>query len=225
MINMQNETTPIVIMKFMDNQYVNSFLEDGLLFMNNVKFFREYEDANVRGDIHEGLAATLRVDNTSVIWGELNINSLVGKIDIRHDTSDKINIYSMTMIRYVDIKEAVNCELKLSDDFTTFGDTCILITGDNISKFFKRLEQAFKKAGIKEWSGKKIQYINRENYHGTMNIFQKFDKYMWQFEWRIGIKQDLDAVYELKLGNLKDIAEVHSTKEMLSHSMKIITDE
>lgn len=209
----------------MENQYVDSFLEDGLLYMNNIKFFREYEDTNVRGDRHEGLAATLRADKTSITYGTLDINSLVGKIDIRHDVTDKINIYSMTMIRYIDIKEALNCELKLSDDFTTFGDACILITGDNISIFFERLEQALEEAGIKEWSGKKVEYFSRQNYHGEMNIFQKFDEYKWQFEWRIGLKQDFDDAYKLELGCLKDIAEVRRTKEILPHPMKIITNE
>lgn len=222
---MKNETTPLVIMKFMENRLVDSFLEEGLLYMNNIKFFREYEDTNVRGDIHEGLSDSLRADRVSVTYGEIELKSLVGKVDIRHDFTDKINIYSMTIIRYIDIKQADNCELKLSDNFTTFGDACILITGDNIAIFFKRLEQALEEAAIKEWSGKKVEYINRQNYHGKMNIFQKFDEYRWQFEWRLGLKQDFDDAYELRLGCLKDIAEVRSTKEILPYLMKITTNK
>ena len=62
-----------VLIKFMDERYVDSFLNDGLLFMNNIDYFRSYEDADValRGDVHEGLAATYKAEGLTITLGSV----------------------------------------------------------------------------------------------------------------------------------------------------------
>jgi hypothetical protein len=76
-----------VLIKFMDEKYVDSFLNEGLLFMNNIDFFRSYEDADValRGDLHEGLAASYKADGLTITFGNHVLEGAVGKVDLRYN--------------------------------------------------------------------------------------------------------------------------------------------
>lgn len=219
---------PLYMIKFMEKQYIKSFLEEGLLYMNNIKFYREYEEKNVRGDIYEGLSATLSPNQVFMKWGEVEFKSLVGKIDIRREADDNINIYSMSMIRLIDVLDTVKNELKLSESFASFGDSCIIISGENIPVFFERLKKALHESKniapiIKDKFATKVEYVNRKNFHGEMTIFQKFNEYNWQYEWRIALRQSKTGhPYELRLGSLKDIAQVYDADELLAESIKMI---
>jgi hypothetical protein len=56
-----------------------------------------------------------------------------------------------------------------------------------------------------------------------MDIFDKFDKYQWQYEWRIAFKQTISkGAYSLKIGNLSDIAQVFETESLIKQPLKLI---
>jgi hypothetical protein len=103
-----------LLIKFMNERYVGSLLNEGLLFMNNIDFFRHYEDSDftLRGDIHEGLAAAYNAEDLVIHFGGHKLEGVVGKVDIRHNLEDETNIYSMTKISDGKIIEAG------ADDFT-----------------------------------------------------------------------------------------------------------
>ncbi len=186
-----------ILLKFIDAQYVDSFLNEGLLFMNNVEFFRKYEDSNfdIRGDAHEGLSASYVAKNLDFYVGDHKIEGAVGKVDARYNHTDETNIFSMTKISDGNIIEAGDEGLILSQKFLKFGDHALIITGRNILEFEKRLKAAV--IGRNEILAfthdnaiaKQVGYLDRENYHGEMNIFNKFKNYSWQYEWRIALKQ------------------------------------
>ena len=220
-----------VLIKFMDERYADSFLNDGLLFMNNIDYFRGYEDADValRGDIHEGLAATYKAEDLTITLGDHVVEGVVGKIDLRYNHEGDTNIYSMTKISDGKILEAGNSGLFLSDKFIKFGNRAVAIYGSNIIEFENRLRNALSK-DINIYTprednvvAKQISYLSREEHHGQMDVFDKFSDYSWQHEWRISFKQKQTVgPYPLKIGNLSDIASVFDTESLIRKPLKLV---
>ncbi|WP_218060156.1 hypothetical protein, partial [Aliivibrio sp. 1S128] len=225
-----------VLIKFMDEQYVNSFIDDGLLFMNNIEYFRKYEGEEngelVRSDMAEGLAVSMQSEKVNVTFNGLELGGLTGNIDVRYNHEDKTNIYSMTRISDQDILDAGELGLYLSKKFQKFGNKAVLIAGKNIEKFHERLEEKINNATdiytINESNiiAAQVEYVRRDEHHGNMGVFRKFDSYAWQHEWRIAFKNNqLSGPYSLKLGSLKDIAIVFDTETLISEPLKFTVRE
>lgn len=220
-----------VLIKFMDEQYVDSFLNEGLLFMNNIDYFRSYEDADValRGDDHEGLAASYKAQELTITFGGHQLEGAVGKVDVRYNHEGDTNIYSMTKISDGKILEACDSGLMLSEKFNNFGNRAVLICGSNIIEFESRLKIALSKdlniytPREDNLLAKQVSYVSREEHHGQMDVFNKFSDYAWQNEWRIAFKQKRGSgAYLLKIGSLSDIAEVFETKVLIREPLKLV---
>lgn len=218
-----------LLIKFMDEQYVDSFINEGLLFMNNIQYFRAYEDSDpaLRGDVHEGLAASLLPENITLEINGRVITGAVGKIDIRQCHQDETNIYSMTIISDQDILNSGENGLLLSSDFAKFGNKAVFIGGSDINKFCSRLKIAIDNDqsiyALEEnnvLSGK-VNYVERAQHHSQLNVFNKFKEYAWQHEWRIALKQITHVgPLPLKIGCLADIAYVMDTIDLVKEPIK-----
>ena len=170
------------LIKFMDEEYVDSFLNEGLLFMNNIDYFRSYEDADValRGDVHEGLAATYKAEELTITLGNHLVEGAVGKVDLRYNHEGDTNIYSMTKISDGKILEAGNSGLFLSDKFIKFGNRAVVIGGSNIIEFESRLNNALSN-DLNIYTprednvlAKQVSYLNRDDHHGQMGRFSLY---------------------------------------------------
>lgn len=220
-----------VLIKFMDEQYVESFLNDGLLYMNNINYFRRYEDADValRGDVHEGLVASYKAEELTIEFGEHLVTGAVGKVDIRFNHEGDTNIYSMTKISDGKIIEAGEVGFFLSERFKKFGNRAVVIGGENIAEFEKRLRLAIS-ADLnihipreENLVAKQVNYLSRDEQHGKMDVFDKFVDYSWQHEWRIAFKQtSVVGAYTLKIGSILDIAQTFETESLLGEPLKLV---
>ena len=213
----------------MDKKYVHSFLNDGLIYMNNINYFRKLESTDIalRGDPNEGLAASFQAEKMILELNGRTIKDLVGKLDLRIENNDNINIYSMTKISDGKIFEAGDSGLFLSRNFLEFGDRAIAIT--NINEFEKRLKAAMLKAPDIEplyedrVIARQVNYLCHNGHHREMDIFSKFDSYSWQYEWRFAFRTRLvKGAYSLRLGNLLDIAHVFETEFLLNNPLKFV---
>lgn len=220
-----------VLLKFMNEEYIDSFMNDGLLYMNNIDYFRKYDDPDesLRGDEHEGLSASYSPELATIHIGNHEVVGAVGKIDIRLNHTGDTNIYSMTKISDGKILECGVNGLRLSNNFEKFGNKAVLIGGSNITEFEKRLKTEvqkrndiciFEEAGI---IAQQVEYIERNAHLPNLGIFTKFSNYAWQHEWRIAFKQNSNSgAYHLNLGRLSDIAVVLDTKQLVSQPLKLI---
>lgn len=222
-----------VLIKLMDEQYVDSFMNDGLLFMNNIGFFRTYEDSDValRGDVYEGLAVSYKANEIVIHFGDHKVEGAVDKIDLRYHHEDDTNMYSMTKISDGNIIEAGNDGLYLSKKFERFGNSAVIIGGSNIIEFEKRLKQAIASRNDiytprqDNVVARQVCYLSRDDHHGQMDVFDKFDEYKWQYEWRIAFKQTSgNGAYPLKIGNLTDIAQVFETGAITKEPLKLVSN-
>ena len=218
-----------LLIKFMDEQYVDSFINEGLLYMNNIQYFRAYEDSDpaLRGDAHEGLAASFLPENITLEINGRIITDAVDKIDLRHCHQDETNIYSMTIISDQDILNSGENGLNLSNDFLKFGVKAVFIGGSDISEFWCRLKNAIDNNQsiytLEENNivGGKISYVERKLHHGQLSVFNKFNEYAWQHEWRIALKQTEGiGPLPLKIGSLADIAHVIDTADLIKEPIK-----
>ncbi len=222
-----------VLIKFMNDQYVDSFVNEGLLYMNNIDYFRKYEDEDdaLRGDIHEGLIASHKPEFSSVYIGNNKLEGLTEKIDVRLNHVGDTNIYSMTKISDGKILEAGANGLYLSKKFEKFGNRAVLIGGSNINEFEARLKSEvslreeilmFQQENI---IARQVEYVDRNEHHPNLTVFNKFESYSWQHEWRIAFKQNRNiGAYCLKLGDLSGISQVFDTKELISQPIKLISN-
>lgn len=220
-----------ILIKFMDEKYVESFKKYGELFMRNIDYFKKEnfcEDIHLRNDKYEGLTASYKADKVSLFLGNKKIEGMVGKVDISFEEEKETMIYCMTKISDKTILEAGENGFYLSSKFQGFGNRAIVIAGYNITEFEKRLKIAItSNPNIllhknHQIIGKQISYLNRCNYHGEMNIFNKFDEYSWQNEFRIGFKlKNKTDTYKLKLGNLSDIVYEFKTEDLINNPIKL----
>lgn len=223
-----------VLIKFMDEKYVDSFLNDGLLFMNNIDYFRNYEDTDValRGDVHEGLAATYDAEGLRITIDDHLLKGAVDKVDLRYNHEGDTNIYSMTKISDGKILEAGDAGLLLSEKFIKFGNRAVVIGGSNIVEFESRLKKALSNdpniytPREDNVLAKQVSYLSREEHHGQMDVFDKFSDYTWQHEWRIAFKQkQVAGAYAIKIGKLSDIANVFETESLIREPLKLVSHD
>lgn len=228
MINPENRNR--VLIRFMDERYVDSFVNEGLLYMNNIRFFREYEGADLalRGDSNEGLIASYLPQSTTLELNGHILEDLVGKVDFRAVHHDDTNIYCMTILSDKDILDAGQTGLYLSNEFSKFGNKAVFIGGNNITTFFNRVKKSIESnsslysAEDEFIVGKKITYVERMEHHSRLSIFNKFSEYSWQFEWRLALKQkNATGPLELRIGSLSDIVHISDTKSLIETPFKL----
>ena len=208
--------------KFMAPEYVDSFLNEGLLYMNTLEYFRTYEeeDKHLRADCYEGLAASY--DSQSVEMTLVKDGTRIepiGKIDVFQPLADSINVYCMTMITHHDLRTS----FKLDKKFEKFGSKAVLIEGAGLHKFMERLHKAIESdvnLGSIYPSRKvagSVEYVRREDHHQNLDVFNKFNDYSWQREYRIALGREIGAgALSLKLGDISDIVQVVDTTELMN---------
>ncbi len=218
-----------ILMKFMDESHVDSFVHDGLLYMNTIGYFRNYENDNIRGDRYEGLEMSLLPRNIIATFGDFVLNDLIDKVDIRRDIVDEINIFCMTKLSDYDLLTAPNGRFYFSDEFKSFGNRVAVICGNDINIFNNRVNKCIQAnesiSAINENQiiADQVKYVDRNNYHGNMNPFMKFDNYSWQKEWRIALRQRVNSgPFELKIGCLADIAKIWNTDDVINTPVETI---
>jgi len=205
----------------MPEKYINSFLDEGLLYMNTLHFFRTYEenDEALRGDQHEGLSASYSPEKFEMNIKGKKIEGISSKIDERPLHVDEIKLFCMTALT----SDVLENGLFLDSRFLNFGDKAVVIEGKGLLSFFEKLRErvkddttvfaidsSFKTNGL-------IEYVDRDEHHTDLTVFHKFNEYSWQHEFRIAFERpNHDGHFPLRVGSLRDIAYVSDTKELLN---------
>ena len=220
-----------LLIKIMKEEYVASFVNEGVLYANTIGFFRSYEDESVavRGDENEGLSASFQAKNIKLEFAGITAEGLIDTVDLRYDYEDETNIYCMTAISVDDILNAGSYGMFLSKKFKEFGGKAIVIQSEDITEFMRRLKNAIKtdnniccRLGNK-FVTKNIEYVSRSSYHGAMGVFKKFDEYSWQHEWRIVFNhKTTKGPYKLVLGPLHDLVTIVDVDSLIDNPISLV---
>lgn len=198
------------LLKYGQKEHLEQLL-NGKLYLKCIKFFKENGEDNIgRLDRNENLTAILRYP---YFKGELFFNGI--KVGIVKDMNVYIpehdkDFYTHISCFCLTIADIKNWGVhKLADKrMGNFGKDVLLI--HNVNEFQKRIQDACANSkNITKLTMDKVAYISKENYHGKVNIFNKFDNFDWQQEYRIAVQNieecNLEHFY-LDIGNIKDIA-------------------
>ncbi len=218
---------------FEQEQYANDFIS-GKLFMNTLRYFKEYRDAagELRGDPFEGLAAWYQPSKIKLQIGDHTVQSS----DIAHPIAihdqELLNknafcIYSLNSGDHKSISRETLDEFKIAIELHEscfgLGNFCVVIL--NSQKFIERILSSIK---FKNISGKLglVEYFNEHEYHGNFPPekygFHKRSFFSRQREYRLLIDThcSLSGPHTLNIGDLSDIA-LLTTPEDFKNQLQI----
>lgn len=200
--------------KFIRSERVNSFVDDGIIYMNPLKTFREEEEKVARGDELEGTSVIADGSNSSIHVSGNKIGGLVKAI-VQFDYEESINVFCMTAVMDSAIEHITNNQaVKFNPAFEEFGEKAIIIPRINIPTFIDRIKSSFNKnsyirqiPGELYWAGK-VHYVD-DSFSGKYGPFKKQQSQSWQSEWRIaflrGAKNLKPKPYSFRIAPISDI--------------------
>lgn len=207
-----------ILLKFGQKEHLESLL-NGQLYLKSIRHFKENGEDNIgRYDKNENLTdvwsypyfeGKLLFDNIKVA----TISSMNIYIP-EHDKDLFTHISSFCLVSFDLNNSGFN---KLIDSrMQGFGDYVLIIY--NVSKFQALVIEASKNhSEISKITMDKVNYIDKESFHGSVNIFNKFNNFAWQQEYRIAVR-NLDKFKEdhlnLNIGRISDIAMLLKVKDL-----------
>lgn len=213
----------LALLKFGKTKHIKE-LQNGIIYMNPLSYFRGVEEDKSRGDKNEGLHRFLQQDSLTITIGDQIINKedIVKPVEIRLTKVQDFNLFCMYAIDSKTIKDN-NFQFILDDRIYNFGDACLAIQDGD--EFINRIRLAVNKKNkklnnkIKTKGSKLVEYVNKETHSGKMGIFKKFNNYSYQHEYRIAFDvpeelKDENGVFKLDIGDISDITEMFKTNEI-----------
>lgn len=199
-------------LKFGSFENMIDLFENGTIYMNTIQYFREIEDKELRGDQYEGaskiinsLPGKFRVPN---IDREFNYQ----KVHVLESFEEVLgNIYSLYCISSYGFPNPLDFELDQSNK--RFGTHCVMIKDNQY--FLDALESELIKQGLKFKHGL-VNYYDKEMKNGNVTLFEKPLEFEYQKEFRFYVENDLLEPIILKLGSLKEVAELITMEDALS---------
>jgi hypothetical protein len=205
---------------FKQESHREDFLR-GNLYMNRLKYFRQYEEqdkCNI-GDRHEGLTGWLQPEDVKMTiedneTGEtFKIEGLAGPLRLGYHHHDEYHVYCMSALYCNDDSaktlEMIRSEAMLDVDKGDLGDYCSVIFG--LDRFFSRVDSTLDGLTENRSNYGLVEYYDPNTFSGTFKgdeaFLRKASSFSHQREFRIfawdGSKGN-DA-RTLNIGDLSDI--------------------
>lgn len=224
-MEVKNQIKGFPLIKFKNREIIES-LRSGKIYLNSLKWFREYENESgdiVVGDSYEGM---LHVNDGELIIKETGEHQRLNDTIIPTVLSNSY-VFCMTYIDPRNDKFEFTDEQK--EELVQFGDTALLILDSDA--FISKIKKAAEEKGYKI-------YFNNVHYYdetidwadifislipGTHNIaFWKRKTYSNQQEFRmvIPVEEYTEDHIELDIGDISDISEIFTTEQVLTMQVK-----
>lgn len=197
--------------KFGKEEHLKELFQYGTIYMKSIDDFRKIEDNMLRGDIYEGISEIKNLPP-----GIFEIPTLAYKgnyINIHYKISYETvygNIYSMY---FLEINESKDGILGVDKRVFDFGSHFLFIL--NVQEFLNRIERKIRKMGYKFYLGH-VKYYDSHNTSSKISVFQKRIQYEYQKEFRIFVDRKSVSPLKFRIGDLTDIAEIRSCKELMN---------
>lgn len=209
---MDNNIQHGFLLKFGQKEHLETLL-NGQLYLKSIRHFKENGKDDIgRYDKNENLTDVWRQPyfKGRLLFDNVEI-ATIGNMNIyipEHD-KDLFTHISSFVLSQIDLNNAGLNKL-FDSKMKGFGDYVLLI--HNVSKFQELVIKASEShSEISKTTMNKVNYIDKESFHGKVNIFNKFDDFEWQQEYRIAVR-NLDRFQEdhlfLDIGNISDIAKL-----------------
>ena len=205
------------LIKFGKRSDLERLLNQGEVYLNTWKHFKDSESNEVQGDEYEGLVAINQVANGSQLQIQVEekfvpIQGLYGQIKFSAGTSqlENYNLYCMFAVTDESYQYLVDPRLK------KFGDTepAALVMA-NADEFLARLRQKLDIEGFPHDCAL-VRYVDIESHEGDMGPFNKLTDYCYQSELRIIVHAKRKGPLKLWLGDISDISFLFSMDDLMS---------
>ena len=221
--DMQIKGFPLI--KFQSEERITS-LQDGLIYMNSLEWFRKHENANgdtVVGDSYEAL---LHMNEGKIILPDTGEELEIHNENIKTSVS---NDYAYCMFSINPCVNNFSFTTEQIENIKSFGDTALLIL--DIDEFLSRIRNAALKEGYEIHFGFVRYYDDTIDsadviislLSGMHNIaFWKRKMYEYQQEYRflIHTKDFTKDHLELNIGDIRDISKVIKASQLLNAKLK-----
>lgn len=200
-----------ILIKLGEYQYMKDLVDDGVVFLNTLEFFRTLEEEGERKDVNEG---AVRVRNYSggflkIKDSEAGMYEEVAKLNhtqVRESSSNiqNLNVYCLY---YVNTKVPLPSlgalmEFRVKNGF---GQFAVIITDPGA--FVTRIKDAVLAKGYKHFRSI-VNYVDLTVDNVEVGPFVKHHEFSYQNELRIAVHtgNELDEAIRLEIGSIKDIA-------------------
>lgn len=220
--SIKNEPRIYAYIKAVDNQYFDSFINEGEICMNTANWFRDYEkyDNNI-GDSGEGAIATCGKDFTISFADP--ILSYTSEVDLNEQMENRdwsepfkgvsfkmfngrdANIFSLYAIIH-NPTEGRKYTHKVPEKFLREFSNHRFVLIFNPRIFINRIGEKLIEMGKKPY-GSIVKYYPFDSFmRQNLSFFDKQDKYSYQNEYRIVFEESHPAMQIFQIGSLKDIS-------------------
>lgn len=223
-------STIYAFVKIFENEKHAQDFVAGKLFMNTLRYFKEYRDAagELRGDPFEGVVAWLQPSMVKVEFGgrQLSSSDIAYPIAIHDDQLLDRNafcIYSLNSRGHDSVSRETILDFKrtleIHESCYGLGGYCVVIL--NAQEFINRASDAIRKSNLSGTLAL-VDYFNENEHHGEFNTqkhgYHKRSFFSHQREYRVLVNtyQDNSGPYILHIGDLSDIALLTTPEEFNS---------
>jgi hypothetical protein len=208
-----------MFLKFGSEENITDLFDNGTIYLNTLQYFRTIEDAELRGDNYEGISQIKNYPPGDFEISAINFKGKYINIHLKNAVKQVFgNIYSLYCISSFAIPNPL--EFSIDKRVNGFGSHCLMVK-DNV-EFLNRIEKALQKMDVIYCHGF-VSYYDRYTINGEVTAFQKPNEFAYQNEFRIYVDSNADEPLALKIGNLKNIAQIVSTSEILG--LKLVSDK
>ena len=179
-----------VFIKFGAHKHVLQLRDEGLLYMNNLPYFWEIEDNELRGDECDSVD-NLHSGHAGKVGKYVIANWIIKELPIQ---PEKINIFCMYALR----QDAAPIDKR---NFR-FGEQALIIT--NAQNFIDRIRSNLRDQGIIR-KANLVKYVH-DGYTGTIGPFRKRKMFAYQSEWRLVCYRGSGEVRKIRMGSIRDIS-------------------
>lgn len=192
-------------------EHIKALYEEGEIYINSIDFIRDCDDNDERSDEDDAIEyrkffgdGKVSICDVGKDFDKDGITMDAFNMVLKNDHKEKGNIYCLTGI-YSEHLSGDRNDIRF--DTKSFGEAIIFIHSPK--KFLDRLFSALKQNGYLNFKSNKVLYY-KNDFSGNVGFFKKHEKFKSQSEYRIFIPNPKNEPMKLKIGSLRDIANLNT---------------
>ena len=204
------------LVKFGQYEHICQLRDEGLLYLNNLPYFWQIEDEELRGDRFDSVAEIMRGSSvTAIPVNEPERPVKGGKWDIciHPPHPEKINVFCMCAVR------PSTGSFPVDERNFRFGDYALILTEPQ--KFIDRISSQLESQNVSHKTNF-VEYVDN-NYVGEVGRFRKLIKFAYQSEWRLVCCDGTGKERIFRIGDIKDICIVVKSNEVNQRMSELLT--
>ncbi len=198
---------PGTLIKFGKLEHLQQLRDEGLLYLNNLPYFWEIEDEELRGDPFDCAIQVIRGPKVTMVMPDGNEMTMCTDYTakIRPSEPEKINIFCMYALRPL-----VEGAFPVDKKNFRFGEHALILL--NRDEFIQRAESSLKSQKI-IGDADLVEYVN-DAYNEQLGPFKKFNRFCYQYEWRLVCYDCPGGPRSIRIGSIRDISVILPIKEV-----------